>query len=374
MKFLPYNELFKTERKEFHQALDKVIDSGQFILGKDLQNFEKSFAKYIGVKYAIGVNSGTDAIYIALRALGIGKGDVIFVPSHTFIASIETIVRTGARPYLLDISEDGLLNPESYQGVIADGETVKGVIPVHLEGKICDMGYWLELKKKFEAEGKSFFIIEDAAQALGAKFNNKKVGSVGDAGCFSMYPAKILGVPGDAGMITTNDPKIASMAELLRNHWNYPQQGLPFTPPDTMDWTGNSRLDNFLALCGSIKLKKLPKILKRRQEIADRYNKELKDLPITLPLIQKGRVYQDYVIRCENPEKLKTFLAKKGIGTLGVGIVPNHKYKGLGLEHYSLPKTEAYLASQIRIPCNQMMTDKEVKQVIKAIKEFYEKK
>lgn len=377
MKFLPYKQLFKGERKEFHKALDKVIDSGQFILGKDLEEFEKNFAQYIGTKYAIGVNSGTDSLFIALRALGIKTGDVIFVPSMTFIACIEVITRTGARPFLLDVGEDGLLDSIE-QDYMAPGETVKGVMPVHLEGKVCNLEFWLELKKKFEEVGKPFFIIEDAAQALGAKWEKKRVGSIGDVGCFSLYPAKILGLPGDAGMITTNDPEIYVRCQLLRNHWNIVQQGLPCSPPEELEWTGNSRLDNFLAACGNIKLKKLPKILKRRQEIANKYNKGLKTLEdlnlLKLPLIQKGRVYQDYVIRCEDPVALKTFLAKKDIGTLGVDMTPNHKLKGLWLENYDLPKTEEYLRTQMRIPCNQMMTDKEVNQIIVAIGQFFGKK
>ena len=379
MRFLPYEQLFKKDRKEFHKALDRIIDSGQFILGKDLQIFEKNFAKYVGTKYAIGVNSGTDALFIAMKALGIGKGDVIFVPSMTFIASIEAVVRTGACPYLLDIGEDGLLDPDNYKNLLeVDGSFVKGVMPVHLEGKVCNLDFWFKLKKEFESEGRQFFIIEDAAQALGAKLDNKKVGSIGDVGCFSLYPAKVMGLPGDAGMITTNDPEICTRAQLLRNHWNYPQQGLPCKPPEKLEWTGNSRLDNFLAACGNIKLKKLPLIIRRREEIAKKYNKGLKALEdlglLTLPLIQKGRIYQDYVIRSKDIEGLKTFLIQKGIGTLGTGLIPNHKYKGFDLESYYLPKTEEYLATQMRIPCNQMMIDKEVNQVIVAIWQFFGKK
>ena len=378
MRFLPYEQLFNRDRKEFHKALDKVIDSGQSILGKDLQIFEKNFAKYIGTQYAIGVNSGTDALFIAMRALGIGKGDVIFVPSMTFIASLEAIKRTGARPFLLDIGEDGLIDSNGYTDKIEPNETIKGVMPVHLEGKVCDMEPWLKLKMDFESKGKQFFIIEDAAQALGAKLGDKKVGWIGDVGCFSLYPAKILGLPGDAGMITTNNSKLYVKCQLLRNHWNIVQQGLPYKPPEELEWTGNSRLDNFLAACGNIKLKKLPLILRRREEIAKKYKKGLKALEdlglLKLPLIQKGRVYQDYVVRCEDSKGLKEFLAKKYIGTLGVNLIPNHKYKGLGLESFDLPKTEEYLRTQIRIPCNQMMTDKEVNQVIVAIWQFFGKK
>ena len=378
MRFLPYEQLFNRDRKEFHKALDKVIDSGQFILGKDLQIFEKNFAKYIGTQYAIGGNSGTDALFIAMRALGIGKGDVIFVPSMTFIASLEAIKRTGARPFLLDIGEDGLIDSNGYTDKIEPNETIKGVMPVHLEGKVCDMEPWLKLKMDFESKGKQFFIIEDAAQALGAKLGDKKVGWIGDVGCFSLYPAKILGLPGDAGMITTNNSKLYVKCQLLRNHWNIVQQGLPYKPPEELEWTGNSRLDNFLAACGNIKLKKLPLILRRREEIAKKYKKGLKALEdlglLKLPLIQKGRVYQDYVVRCEDSKGLKEFLAKKYIGTLGVNLIPNHKYKGLGLESFDLPKTEEYLRTQIRIPCNQMMTDKEVNQVIVAIWQFFGKK
>lgn len=282
--FLPYNKLFQKEKSEFVDALYDVIDSGHFILGPDVELFEKNLAEYIGTKYAVGVNSGTDALFLTLKAAGIKAGDEVICPSHTFIATIQTIAQTGATPILVDIGDDGLMDIDALMKM--DSSKWKAIIPVHLEGKTVDM-------ERLTSIYKDLIIIEDAAQALGAASDNQKAGSFGLAGCFSFYPAKIMGVPGDAGAITTNDENLYKELLLLRNHY-----GIGKGVEGKVKYGYNSRLDNLLARFLNIRFKKIDSILARRKEIADRYLAGLKDIPgLVLPLDQEGRVWQDFCVR-----------------------------------------------------------------------------
>lgn len=350
--FLPYKELFQDDKGEFNFELQRIIDEGQFILGPDMEKFEQNLAKYIGAKYAVGVNSGTDALFLSMKAMGIGEGDNVIVPSHTFIASIQTIAQTGAEPRLIDIGEDGLMDVTQLNGLI--NSFTKAILPVHLEGKVCNMDEILKF---------GYPVIEDAAQALGAKGIGK-----GLVQCFSFYPAKIMGVPGDAGAITTNDENLYKELLLLRNHY-----GIGKGVEGKVKFGYNSRLDNLQAAFLNVRFKKLDRLLKRRKEIADVYNTQLRNYPIILPTDQPGRVWQDYVIRTRNVqehEALVKHLQEKSIGILGHDLTPNHLYDGLDLNFY-LPKTVSYTENQIRIPCNAVMTDEDQLKVIQAIQEFY---
>lgn len=369
IKFLNYPKLFQPEKAEIMQAIEKVIDSGQFVLGEEVEKFEKNLANYVGTKYALGLNSGTDALFLALKALGIGKGDEVITVSHTFIATIQTIAETGATPILVDIHPNtGLIDINKVQSLITN--KTKAIIPVHLEGKVCDMPSLRSIVDFIEAKNKQkIYIIEDAAQALGGEYGNgQKTGSMGDIGCFSFYPAKIMGTLGDAGAITTNDEAIYKEIYKLRNHYLISKNlGVE---NDTVKFGYNSRLDSILAAVLNVRFTHLDEILERRKEIASIYNEELKDLPITLPYDQEGRVWQDYVIRAKNRNDLKKFLNDNGIGTLGDDLMPNHFYKGLALD-FILPYTEEYIYSQMRLPCNPTLTDEDIKEVCAKIKEFY---
>ncbi|MFH1894352.1 MAG: aminotransferase class V-fold PLP-dependent enzyme, partial [Patescibacteria group bacterium] len=235
-----YRRYYKAHRKEILSAIDKCFALGNFVLRKDVLEFEGKLAKFVGVNYAVGVNSGTDALKLSYKALGCGPGDEVITVGHTFISSIEEIVHLGAKPILIDIREDGLMDESLIEAAITK-KTV-GIVPVHLSGKVCNMDEIMRLAKKYK-----LWVVEDACQALGAYWGAKSAGSIGDTGCFSFISPKTLGGAGDAGGIVTDDKKLYEKLRLMRNHWNITQGALHgFQPkaPKVMDWGYNSRLDN----------------------------------------------------------------------------------------------------------------------------------
>jgi len=206
--FVNYPLQYKNLEKEIDEAIKKVLSEGQLILREDVEQFEKNLADFLGVKHVIGLNSGTDALMFSLRAAGIKEGDEVISVSHTFWASIEAIHHVGATPILIEVREDFLMDPAKIEEAIT--EKTKAIMPIDLNGRVCEMDKILEI-----AEKHNLLVIEDAAQALGGMYNDKKAGSFGAAGCFSFYPAKILGTAGDGGAISTNDDEIAEKVKLL---------------------------------------------------------------------------------------------------------------------------------------------------------------
>ena len=324
-----------------------MLNAGDLILRKDVEIFEKNLADYIGVKYAVALNSCTDALYLALRALKIGPGDKVMVPSRTFVATAQAVVQVGAIPVFYD------LNDYSDEKI----ENMRAIIPVHIEGTIQEeMGRLAKFCKE-----KDICLIEDVAQALGASQGGKMAGSFGDVGCFSFYPAKILGsLLGDAGALTTNNEKLSNWIRGARNHFKETAE----------DWGINSRMDNPAAACLNIKFKYLPEILKIRQNIAEKYLNAFKKLEeegkVKLPKNISGRVWQDFIIQTSGKEernKLFEFLKEKGIETM------KNNYP------FPVPKmvlAQKYEDSTLRSPCNENLSNEEVDYVIEKIKEFYE--
>lgn len=367
-----FQQFAKSHKKEILSTLWDCISNGRFILQRDVEEFEKNLAEFVGTKYAVGTNSGTDALYFALRACGIKSGDEVITVSHTFLASISEIVRCGATPILVDVNTDGLMDIPSFEKAIT--EKTKAVMPVHLSGKVCDMKAILQI-----AETHHLQVIEDAAQALGATCNTfidktKRVGSFGNAGCFSFYPAKILGCFGDAGAVTTNNPEIYRKIKLLRNHYDIPQTGLLSDTPEEMEWTGNSRLDNIQAAILNLKLKYLQQSLDRRKEIAQMYNEGLRSLGeqgFFLPIQYEGQVYQEYIVNVLDREALAEYLRNNGVEVLIRDTIPNHKRKGLELDHFQLPITERLAEVSMRLPIYPELRNSEVKRIIRLIKRFY---
>lgn len=364
-----YRRFYQQHRQEILNAIDRCYAKGDFILRKDVAIFEKKLANFIGVKYAIGVNSGTDALRLSLEALNIGKNDEVITVSHTFIATIEEIIHVGAIPILIDVKKDGLMDTSQIENHIT--KKTKAIIPVHLSGAICDMKKIIQIAKKYK-----LFIIEDACQALGGKQNNKMAGSFGDTGCFSFIAPKLLGVGGDAGAIVTNKKNIYEKLLLLRNHWNITQNallGIQPKAPRIMGWGWNSRLDNIHAAVLNVKFKYLKWILKKRKEIAESYLKGLKDLPLQLPYRKKDEIWQEFIIIVEKSNEFKNFIQqKKKIELLIRDTTPNHKLKGLGLNHFNLPITEKLATRQIRLPIYPQLTNQEIDYIIKSIQEFYD--
>lgn len=330
---------YKKIRKEMLGEIDRVLSAGDLILRGDMEEFEKKLATYVGTNYAVAVNSGTDALYLALWALGIKEGDEVLVPSHTFVATAQVVAQLGATPVLYDM--DGTLTPT---------EKTKVIMPAHIAGEFsANMGILMGL-----ATSKGIHVIEDACQALGATQDGKKAGSFGTAGAFSFYPAKILGAYGDAGALVTNDEKMYLEVKELRNH----RKG------DNAGWGINSRMDNVQAAILNVKFKYHTLALLKRAAIAEQY--KALDGYVGLPNYTEGRVWQDYVIRCVgNPQKrdeLFNFLKEKGIETM------KNEYP---FPIPKLPLSIAYEAETLRIPCNEHLTDREVEYVIEQIKSFY---
>jgi len=362
--FVNYPLQYQDLKKEIDGAMQNTLGRGDLILRKDVDDFERNLADFVGTKYAIGLNSGTDALFLSLKAAGIGGGDEVITVSHTFIASVTAIVQSGATPVLIEVGEDFLMNIDKVEEVITS--RTKAIMPVYLNGRVCDMEKLMDI-----AEKHNLIVIEDAAQALGAEFQGEKAGSLGLTGCFSFYPAKVLGCFGDGGAITTNNLEIAEKIRLLRDHGEK-------SKTEIVCYGWNSRLDNLQAAVLNVKLKYLPEWIKRRREIAKIYNKGLSDiLGVKLPPSPDSNsehfdVYQNYVLRVEKRDELFEYLKENGVETLVKDPIPNHWQKGLGLSHFPLPFTEQLAKEVISLPMYPELTNDQVNYVIKTIKEFYE--
>lgn len=361
--FVNYSLQYKNLEIEINAAMKRVLSGGDLIMRSDVEEFEKNVAGFLGVKHFISLNSGTDALIFALRAAGIGPGDEVITVSHTFVASIASIVHCGARPVLVDVKEDFTMDMEKAEAAITP--RTKAILPVHLNGRMCDMERLMEI-----AEKNNLIVIEDSAQSLGAKFNNKMAGTFGLAGCYSFYPAKILGTFGDGGGLATSDEKVSEQVRLFRDHGQK-------TKTEILCFGWTSRLDNLQAAFLNIKIKHLKEWLKRRREIASIYNKDLSGVSgIKLPPgpDSDGKhfdVYQNYVLRAEKRNDLFNFLKEKGVETLIKDPIAVHHHSGLGLTGFHLPFSEELAEKVISLPMYPELTDEQIKYVIEVVKEFY---
>ena len=356
--FIDLKSEYAEINEELTNAIQRVLKSGWFILGEELKKFEEEFSKYIGTKYGAGVNSGSDALFLALKALEIGKGDEVITVSHTFISTVDAIVRNGAKPVFVDIDPDTFcIDVTKIEEKIT--EKTRVILPVHLYGHPADMGPIMEIAEKY-----NLFVAEDACQAHGAEYKGKKVGCIGDVGCFSFYPVKNLGAYGDGGMVVTNDKELAEKLGLLRN---YGQSKKYYH-----DFVGvNSRLDEIQAAILRVKLKQLDEWNEKRRLVAKRYNELLGDSEIVTPIGKEyaKHVYHLYVIRHKDRNKLQQYLSKKGIETMIHYPIPVHKQKAyLDLGYTaSLPVTEKTCNDILSLPVFPELKNEEIEQVVNHI-------
>lgn len=340
-----------------------VLNRGAYILQKDLEDFESYLADYCGVKHAIGVANGTDAIWLALMAAGIGPGDEVIMPSHTYVATPGAVKVVGANPVLVECSDDNMMDANHIEQAIT--EKTKVIMPVQLNGRTCDMDHISLIAKKYD-----LIIIEDSAQGLGSKYKGKMAGSFGLAGTYSFYPAKVLGCYGDGGAVITNDEDIARKINLLRDHGRN-------SDGQFETWGYNSRLDNFQAAILLEKFKTFDEDIQKRRKYASIYHSEINSENISMPPPPENEdffdTYQNFEIRANDRDNLKKHLSDNGIGTLiqwgGQAI---HHMENLGLTHFELPFTDKFFKECIMLPMNTALTEDEVVYISKKVNSFYE--
>ena len=362
VRFVNYPRQYQQLKKKFNSVFEEIMSGGDFILRRHLEDFEKRIGEYVGTKYAIGVNTGTDALYLSAHALGFGPGDEVITVAHTFVATVGAIVQCGATPVLVDITDDFNIDVSQIEAAITP--RTKGIIPVHLNGHACNMDKIMEIAKK-----NNLRVIEDAAQALGAKFKGKRCASFGDTGIFSFYPAKVLGTAGDGGMVCTNDDALARKIRAFRDNGRVDSVDIV----ECFGWC--TRLDNLHAALLNMKFNYFDQWIKRRRAIANMYDERLSDLPDFIPHPKSNSddfdVYQNYVIRCKRRDDLFAHLQKSGVEVLISWRVPMHQQGALRLNHFKLPVTERISGEVISLPIYPELTDEEVQFVIEAVKKFF---
>lgn len=366
-KIIPYVDLkkqFKSEKKNILKAINSCFKSGNFILGNHVEMLEKKIANYCGVKYCVALNSGTDALTLALHLLGVKKGDEVITPPNSFIASTAAIVHLGAIPVFADVLEDQNIDPLEIKKKIS--KKTSAIMPVHLTGKPCKMTDIIKISKKFKIP-----VVEDAAQAIGTKLNGKMVGTFGEVGCFSAHPLKNLNAVGDSGYLITNKKNVYEKAKLLRNHGIKSRKNIKF-------FGYVSRMDSIQAAVLIFRLKNLNKIINKRRNNAKIYKKFLqKIVQIKLPFEEKGEfsTYHTYVVQVEKRDKLQKYLKRKGVDTLihyPILINKSEAYKRIfGKKKISLPIAEQQSKKILTLPINQFLKISEIKRICECIELFY---
>ena len=354
------NPLFENKRhvREIRKAISRVIDSGNYILGPEVEKFEQNLSTYLGNKYSIGVNSGTDALILSLRALGVKENDEVILPSHTATATASAVVAVGATPVFVDIDEVSYtLDPVDLEKKISN--RTKAIIMVHLYGNPSDVDKIIEIAKRRE-----IYLIEDCAQSLGARYGIKPTGSFGILSCFSFYPTKNLGAIGDAGAISTNNKELFEKIKMLRQY-GWDEERISIIE------SNQSRLDEIQSAILNVKMKYLEKSILERIETASIYSENLRDLNLKIPQISTGNQHSFhlYVIRIENREKIIQKLNK-------INIFPGIHYKVpihlnsafVKFSHEKLPVTENIANEILSLPLYPGIKRKEVFKVIEEIK------
>src|SRR5271157_17633 len=354
---------YKTIKAEIDEAIAHVLDSGNFILGENVRLFEEEFADYVGAKYGVAAASGTDAIHLALLACGIGHRDEVITVANTATPTVLAISYTGAKPVFVDIDPD-TYNMDLSKVESAINEKTRAILPVHLYGQAVDMRALMRVARKYGLK-----VIEDAAQAHGSEYRGKKVGTFGDAGCYSFYPTKNLGAYGDGGIVVTNRAETADKLRLLRN---YGQVKLYHSIIKGY----NSRLDELQAAILRVKIKNIDQWNEARRQNAMLYNELLRGSGVITPMEDKNcrHVYHLYVIRCKQRDQLRQWLASNGIFTNIHYPVPVHMQKAfsdLGVRPGSLPVTEKYAKEILSLPMYPELRRDQIELVSSMIRLFY---
>jgi dTDP-4-amino-4,6-dideoxygalactose transaminase len=363
--FVDPREHYRRLKPEIDAAFTETLARGDLVLRQQLRDFERHVAEFVGTRYAIGVNSGYHALHFSLLAAGIGPGDEVVTVGHTFAATVSAIVHVGATPVLIDVALDHTMDTEALVRAITP--RTRAVIPVHLNGRVCDMD-----RVQAVAAAHRLSVIEDAAQALGARFDGRGAGSFGLSGCFSFYPLKALGGLGDGGAVTTNDPDVAHMVTLLRFNGQDRETGEFHVHGYT------ALLDNVNAAVLDVKLRHLPDWIAHRRRIAGLYRAALTGVgDLRLPHFSEARhvdSFQNYVVRTGHRDPLREFLRGEGVETLVHWARPMWEHKGLGLADPGLPETGRLCREVISLPMSAETTPEHVEIVADAIRLFFDRR
>ena len=353
---------YLAHQTEIDEAIRRVLEGGRYILGEEVKSFEAEFASFIGVGHGIGVGSGTEALHVALAACDVGPGDEVITVSHTAVATVAAIELTGATPVFVDIEPRFFtLDPQKLEAAITP--RTRAIIPVHIYGQAADLEPIVEIARRHNLR-----LIEDCAQAHGAIYHGRRVGSYGDIGCFSFYPTKNLGAIGDGGILVTNNPELAEKARMLREY-GWAERYIS----DLSGW--NSRLDELQAAVLRAKLRYLDQDNTVRLRIARLYHNELSDTQINLPEVRPNstHVFHLFVVLSDHRDSLQTFLRDNGVGTLVHYPVPVHlqpAYRGRLAGGDNLATTERLAARVLSLPLYPGIADAEVHAVVDAVKRF----
>lgn len=366
MKKVPLLDLtgqYRGLREEIRDAIDRVLESGHYILGPETKAFEAEVAEFCGVKYAVGVANGTDALVLALDAAGIKAGDEVITTPFTFFATAEVISRLGAIPVFVDI-DPKTYNIDVEQVKQAITSKTKAIIPVHIFGQPADMDEIMALAAEHD-----LFVLEDAAQAMGSEYKGKKIGSLGHAATFSFFPTKNLGGYGDGGMIVTNDEKLATQARILRAHGSNPkyyhaQLGY------------NSRLDEIQSAALRIKLRHLDDWNNARAKNATYYDKKLAELPVVTPYRAENRkhIFHLYNVQTEDRDGMLAHLKENGIASGIYYPVPLHLqevYKPLGYKEGDLPHSETIAKKMFALPLYPELTEETIDEIVAVVRNYF---
>ncbi|MFZ0465057.1 MAG: DegT/DnrJ/EryC1/StrS family aminotransferase, partial [Candidatus Acidiferrales bacterium] len=349
-------------KPEIDAAIINCLSQGDLIDRQQLRDFEDHFAAFVGVKYAVGLNSGYHALQFSLQAAGVGSGDEVITVAHTFVATVSAIVNVGAEPVLVDVAEDYNMDVDALQAAIT--RRTKAVIPVSLNGRVCQMDRIMAIAKDH-----NLIVIEDSAQALGAEYHGRKAGSFGIAGCVSFFPFKILGGFGDGGAVTTDDPTVAQKIRRLRYNGEDRDTGEYHFHGET------ALLDNIQAAVLDVKLRHLPKWIVHRRDIAARYRASLQDISeLQLPHFDESHqfdVFQNYVIRVPDRERLRNCLQNHGVETLIHWPKPMWEHRALRLKAGNLIHTEKLCREVLSLPMSAETTFEQVEIVVDRIRSFY---
>ncbi len=360
VKLIDLSREYRTLKKEIDEAIMKVLESGKFILGPNLETFEKNFSAYIGCKHAIGVASGSDALLLALKALNLPEKSEVILQSFNFISVADSIVKNGLRPVFCDIEESSYnLDVKEVRKLI--NERTKAIIINHMFGLPAEIEELLEIAEKYD-----LWTIEDGSHAHGSLYKNRKIGSLGHLACFSLYPSKVLGAYGDAGIITTNDDELAEKLRMYRNHGykeKYRHEIIGY----------NSRLDEIQAAILNVKLKRLEENISKRREIAKIYRENLtKKLVFQEEKPYVRHVYSYFVVSTPKRDELRETLTKKGIETEIYYPIPIHKQKAyLEYNTLTLPCTEEVVKKVLSLPIHPYMEKEEIDYVINTVNNFF---